>query len=94
MVLTDLSFKSFVMSPSEFCEKWIPVLYNLSPSDRGYKAACIRELMQITGLAEVTIKMWGADMGDYPNSVASTLKLANQLYAVKHAIGIRPNQEI
>lgn len=94
MILNDTSFKTFCMSPSQFCEKWIPILYNISPDQRGYKAACIRELQAVTGLTERTVKSWGADMADYPDSVGNTLKFANMAYGIKHAIGIRPNQEI
>ena len=94
MVLRDRCIDTFPMTAPEFCQKWIPILYNLQPTDRGYKAACIRELAQITSLTERAIKGWGDDLGSHPDSVKRTLYWANMGYAFKYAIGIRPNQDI
>ena len=93
MVLRDKSFSLNFMSPSDFCQKWIPILYKIMPDERGYKAACIKELVSVTGLTESTIKnSWGADMANYPKSVENTLYWANISYTVNHALGFRPNR--
>lgn len=93
MVLRDKSFSLNSMSPSDFCAKWIPILYGIMPDERGYKAACIKELTAVTGLTESTIKnSWGANMANYPKSVENTLYWANIGYTVNHALGFRPNR--
>ena len=50
------------MTPPEYCEKWIPVLYGFEPGEYGYRKACIQELMYVTSFEPGTIKNWGADL--------------------------------
>lgn len=50
------------MSPSEYCEKWIPIIYGIEPDERGYRAKCIIELSSVTEFATSTIEGWGSDL--------------------------------
>ena len=48
------------LEPQEYCEKWIPTLYGKQPGERGYKAACIRELARVSGVSPENIERnWG-----------------------------------
>lgn len=46
------------MQPKEYCEKWVPRKYGITPGQWGYKAKCLEELEQVTGLAQNTLKNW------------------------------------
>ncbi len=94
MLLRGQHINTSIMKASQFCEKWIPILYGLYPTDRGYKAACIRELAQLTKLTERTIKSWGDNLDNHPETVDQTLYWANIGYGVKHVLGFKPNQKI
>jgi len=50
------------MSPSEYCQIWIPIIYGLHPDERGYRAKCIIELSSVTELATSTIEGWGSNL--------------------------------
>ncbi|NET11754.1 MAG: hypothetical protein F6K08_02325 [Okeania sp. SIO1H6] len=46
------------MQPKDYCAKWIPRKYGITPEQWGYKAKCLEELEQVTGLARNTLKNW------------------------------------
>jgi len=80
------------MTPSAYCEKWIPRFYNLMPTDTGYKKACIQELQRVLGYTESAIYRWGADFSQHPPQVSYTLKwvdLANNFYWL---LGFKANE--
>jgi len=73
------------MSPSAYCEKWIPRFYGLMPTDSGYKKACILELQRTLGYSEAAIYKWGVDLSQHPPQVSYSLKwvdLVNTFYSV------------
>ena len=83
------------MSPSEYCAKWVTKISGLQPDARGYKSACVRELMRVTGLAKSTIGEWGIDYTKFDENpskaVLAALKWADQINSVKEGLGIRPD---
>ena len=79
------------MTPAEYCEKWIPTIAGLYPDERGYKTACIKELARVTGLTEMAIKKWGADMDGYPLNIKHILQMANTINAMKQILGFSPS---
>lgn len=86
-------FETQAMTPSEYCEKWIPLIAGLYPDERGYKTACIKELQRVTGLSEDAIKKWGADMSRHPENVKHVLNMANTLNTIKQALGFAPDTQ-
>ena len=46
------------LEPLSFCHRWVPVKLGIFPEQRGYKAACIRFLAEITESSETTAKTW------------------------------------
>lgn len=53
------------MNPSEYCAKWIPVFYGVTPGDPDYLAACQIELLSILPVSPSTIAAWGQDLANY-----------------------------
>ena len=54
------AIRKLPLKPQEYCEKWVPILYGRQPGERGYKAACIRELARVSGVEADTIERnWG-----------------------------------
>lgn len=65
------------MTPKEYCEYWIPIKTELNPGDWGYRAACDREISEITSIPVGTIKGWGKEFENCPESVERTLNYAH-----------------
>ena len=88
-------FKDNYVSPSDYCEKWVTKISGYRSDARGYRSACVRELMRVTGLAESTIREWGKDYSKFnenpSKSVLAALKWADQINSVKEGLGIRPD---
>ncbi|MFQ3617436.1 MAG: hypothetical protein SNJ57_10000 [Cyanobacteriota bacterium] len=56
----------------------MPIFYQKTPQDRGYKAACIRELARVTDVAETTIERnWGTNFEKTPEYVRRLLLFAD-----------------
>ena len=88
-------FKDNYVSPSDYCDRWVTKISGYRPDTRGYKSACARELMRVTGLAKSTIGEWGIDFikfNEKPSkAVLAALKWADQINSVKESLGIRPD---
>lgn len=88
-------FRNGCVKPSDYCDKWVTKISGLQPDERGYKSACVRELMRVTGLAESTIREWGVDyikFNEKPSkAVLAALKWADQINSVKEGLGFRPD---
>lgn len=65
------------VDPLEYCHKWVPVLYNIRPGERGWKATCNREIARVTKAAISTIKNWGTDFEKHPDYVQVILSQAD-----------------
>lgn len=67
------------LSPADYCAKWVTAMYNIEPSEYGYKGFCIKELHRITGYSEKTIKNWGTNFERAPQVVRRICTMANIL---------------
>ena len=66
------------MEPLEYCDRWVEKYTNIAPGERGYRAACIRELAKATGLKERSIdNNWGEDFKKRPEWVLTGLRNAD-----------------
>ncbi len=79
------------MTPSDYCSKWVPILYNLNPGDRGYRAACNREISKVTGVSSNTVSQWGKDLENYHPLIEIILAYRDKLNNIQMAIGILPD---
>jgi hypothetical protein len=80
--------KRKALEPLDFCNIWIPKLYGIQPNERGFKAACIKELAKITGTGYATIERnWAADFSDRPEWVP---RLLRRTHAQPHPRGCQP----
>lgn len=76
----------------DFCETWIPKLYDVQPDEYGYKKACINELVRLlkgTVRFETISRNWKWGSGDdkYTGYIEPLLDLAHQRYSVLDAMG-------
>ncbi len=72
------------MEPQEYCRKWVPIYQGKKPGERGYRAACVRELAKISGVKESTIDInWGSDFAQRPGYLPRMLTLADVINSVK-----------
>ena len=65
------------MNPLTYCQKWVPILYNIQPGTRGWKTACIKELARVTKAAVSTVKNWGTEFEGHPDYVRVILDQAD-----------------
>lgn len=79
--------RSLSLEPEEYCAKWVPVYQGKKPGERGYRAACIRELAKISGVKESTIDInWGANFEKRPQYLPRMLKLADIINQLKQIL--------
>jgi hypothetical protein len=72
------------LEPLEYCFKWVPIYQDKNPGERGYRAACVRELAKISGVKESTIDInWGADFSERPSYLSKMLALADIINSMK-----------
>lgn len=74
--------QSKAVTPKEYCEKWVPYKTGYQPSTRGYISACVRELADVLGYAEISIRKWGKDFENHPDQVRVTLDKQDKLNAI------------
>lgn len=79
------------LEPLAYCLKWVPRFYKKQPEERGFKAACIRELMRVTELDKKTIEGWGADFSKRPKHVLVMMRQADIINQVRDLVGLPPN---
>jgi hypothetical protein len=68
-----------LMEPLEYCRRWVTAI---EPSERGYRAECIRALEKATfGVYkfETINRNWGAEFERRPESALELLRVANLL---------------
>ena len=72
------------LEPQEYCRKWVPIYQGKKPGERGYRAACVRELAKVSGVKESTIDInWGSDFSERPGYLPRMLTLADVINSVK-----------
>ena len=62
--------RSKVVTPKEYCDRWVTKKSGLQPDEWGYSSACVRELANALGCSEVTVRGWGKDFSRHPEYVA------------------------
>ena len=66
------------MTPVEYCEKWLPILYNVEYGDSGSRQYCVMALMDALTLKYPTVNAWGAKFERYSNKEKTEMDLARQ----------------
>lgn len=72
------------LEPQEFCRRWVK---KPAPGERGYQAACIRELARVCGVCERTVERWGPRFERRPEHVLVLLRMADLLRQVLPHLG-------
>ncbi len=80
------------MKPSEYCQAWITKITGIQPDEKGYKSACVKELMRVTGAAESTVWGWGDTFDDCPSYVKFILAPTHANNLIKEVFGFRPDR--
>ena len=88
---------SLYLTVSEFCEKWIPFLYNVYPDDVKYRRACIQELARIAGDATTYNNIYSNwvladDEKGYPRYIRPLLEFADKQYSIMQTLNAQPTQ--
>jgi hypothetical protein len=80
------------LEPKEYCQKWVPTLYGKHPGERGYKAACIRELSRVSGVSEESIEgNWGIDFSKAPSYLPRMLRMADIINQAVRVLPLPPD---
>jgi hypothetical protein len=79
------------MEPREYCRRWVPKFYRISPDERGYRKACIKELAKVTTLEEGTINNWGSQFEGRPDYVLVMLRMADMINQIREIISLPPD---
>lgn len=64
------------LEPQEFCRRWVN---KPAPGERGYRAACIRELARACGISERTVDGWGPNFERRPEHILVLLRTVDLL---------------
>jgi hypothetical protein len=99
-VLTPSTFLSIIreagkLTIEEFCEYWIPKLYNIYPDDRLYRRACTQELVRISDdkiKRKSIVKNWilFGEKAKYPDYIEPILTLADTKYKMMEVLKVLP----
>ena len=77
------------MTIEEYLLKWIPQIYGIQPSERGFRARCLDELSKITGVSRDSIHAnWGSgitfqDAPSYVERIINLQDVVNQAHMVR-----------
>lgn len=71
--------KGLKLSPQEFCHRHIL----LSPDERGYRSACVREIATVCGISPRTVERWW-DENDYPEWLPTMLQKEDLLRQINN----------
>ncbi|MBN3946762.1 MAG: hypothetical protein HWQ38_09795 [Nostoc sp. NMS7] len=87
------------LTVSEFCEKWIPLLYNVYPDDVRYRRACVQELAKIAGDATTYNNIYSnwvlADNEKgYPRYIRPLLEFADKQYSIMQTLNVLPQHRL
>lgn len=80
------------LEPTEYLSEWVPLIWGISPEERGYRKACINEIHRITGVSVNTINTWsptGSDFDKCPDYVYRVFKAHHMLNTVRKIVGFR-----
>ena len=85
------SVVAIALEPTEYCEKWIPKLYQIQPDERGYHTACVRELSKVLYLNEGSVRNWGLSFKKCPDYVKHFLRLVDVVRQVQVSVDLPSN---
>ncbi|GFE72028.1 hypothetical protein [Chroococcus sp. FPU101] len=72
----------------EFCSRWVPIIYQISPEDRRYSAACLDLLERITQRKAKTIYAWMAGTISTPRDIENLLGLCDYLFKIQQSLDL------
>jgi hypothetical protein len=79
------------LEPSDYCAKWVPAFHGKNPGERGYRAACLRELARVSGFQESTINNWGTHFEKRPDHFLYLLRWVDIVNQVRQAVLLPPD---
>ena len=73
------AFMAQAVTLKEYCDQWVPRLYDTTAEQRGYHKLCVKELARITGYKEGSIHNWGAEFAGAPDAAIRMCAMASIL---------------
>ncbi len=67
----------------EFCQKWIPILYNVLPDDDTYRHCCVKLVTRITERSPKTVENWTYNPETVPRDVQKILGLVDAIWKIR-----------
>jgi hypothetical protein len=77
--IQDKIDRPILVTPKEYCAKWVPKKSGIHPDEWGYNSACVRELSNVLGLTEIAVRKWGKDFDKHPDYVRVNLGNVDKL---------------
>ena len=77
--IQDKIDRPILVTPKEYCDRWIYKKTGIHPDEWGYNSACVKELSNILGLSEIAIRKWGKDFDKHPDYVRVNLGNVDKL---------------
>jgi hypothetical protein len=78
--------RAILVTPKEYCDKWVSQKTGIQPDEWGYTSACVRELSNVLGLSEIAIRKWGKDFDKHPDYVRVNLGNIDKLNDIKEIL--------
>ncbi len=77
--IQDKIDRHVLVTPKEYCDKWVSKKTGIYPDQRGYNSACVRELSNVLGLSKIAIRKWGKDFNNHPDYIRVNLGNVDKL---------------
>ena len=77
--IQDKIDRPILVTPKEYCARWIYKKTGIHPDEWGYNSACVKELSNVLGLSEIAIRKWGKDFDKHPDYVRVNLGHVDKL---------------
>lgn len=87
--IQDTIDNQILVTPKEYCNKWVFQKTGLHPESRGYNSACVRELSSVLGLSEIAIRKWGKDFENHPDYIRVSLSNVDKLNDIAKIVSRR-----
>ncbi|MDX2256493.1 MAG: hypothetical protein NW214_13345 [Pseudanabaenaceae cyanobacterium bins.39] len=78
-----------LVTPKEYCDKWVFQKTGIHPESRGYNSACVRELSSVLGLSKIAIRKWGKDFENHPDYIRVSLGNVDKLNDIAKIVARR-----
>ena len=86
--IQDKIDRPVLVTPKEYCAKWVPKKSGIHPEEWGYNSACVRELANVLGLSEIAVRKWGKDFDKHPDYIRVNLGNVDKLNDIAEIISI------